>query len=174
RDLVPHMIRDQVMLIGPGSTGDIANMSEADVLRLPKTRGFDPRALVAFRFKAQKQHIVVLRLGSVCFSVGVITSDYRWDDRYAEVYSFWNAQNAFYPGEWPWDLKHARRVNWYGLTDKEALCAFRKGIYGGRQRFCRVADGGKASAKQHLDEYLWNKLGYDNTNGESVLRSIGK
>lgn len=104
-------------------------------------------------------------------------SDYLYDGQYAQVYSFWNDGCAFYTTEHAWDLQHARKVKWYGLTDREALCVFRKGIYGGPKRFCRVGDGGKqlsSSAKRHLDEYLWTKLDYDNTNGDDVLNKIGR
>ncbi|MBI3801890.1 MAG: hypothetical protein HY268_33580 [Deltaproteobacteria bacterium] len=177
KDLVPLMLRDQVMLIGPGSAGNIANMTDTDVLKLSNAKRRDLQYLVAFRTDARKGHIVVLRLGSVCFSVGVITSDYFYEDKYAEVYSFWNSDKKFYPKEDSWDLRHARQVKWFGLIDPEALCHFRKGIYGGPQRFCRVGDGGKqisASAKQHLDDYLWDKLKYNNENGDGVLSKIGK
>jgi hypothetical protein len=167
KDLVPLMIRDQVMLVGPGSTGDLANMSEAQVRGLPPSiQGFDPGALVAFRFRAQVEQIVVLRLGSVCFSVGVIKSKYFHDNRYAQVYSYWNPVGRFRPTEPPWDLQHARKVDWYGLTDMEALGFFRRGIYGGQQRFCQVLD-------QELHNYL-NRLGYNNTNGDAVLSKVGQ
>ena len=177
KDIVPLMLRDQVMLIGPGSIGDITNLTDAGVLNLPNFSKRDLQYVVAFRTAARNGHLVVLRLGSVCFSVGAIRSEYFYDDKYAEVYSSWNIGGTFYPNECSWDLQHARKVTWYGLTDNEALCCFRKGIYGGPQRFCRVGDGGKqisASAKNHLDEYLWNKLGYNNQNGEDILKQIGK
>jgi hypothetical protein len=179
KDLVPMMIREQVMLIGPGSTGSLANASDVEIRRLPVSadvsRG-DLQYLVAFRWGALKEHIVVLRLGSVCFSVGAITSDYFYNLRYDKVYSSWNPGDRFHLKESTWDLRHARKVNWYGLTDEQALCFFRKGIYGGAQRFCRVGDGGKeiaAKAKKHLDEYLC-KLGYNNANADEVLKRIGE
>jgi len=177
KDLVPLMLRDQVMLIGPGSIGNITNMSDTDVLGLRDARKRDLQYLVAFRTKARIGHLVVLRLGSVCFSVGVITSDYFYEEKYAEVYSFWNIERKLYPKEQSWDLQHARRVKWFGLIGPEALCYFRKGVYGGPQRFCRVGDGGKeisATAKQYLDTYLWEKLGYNNENGDAILAAIGK
>ena len=177
KDLVPLMIRDQIMLIGPGSIGNIADMRDEDVLKLPNARRRDLQYLTKFRTAARKGHLVALRLGSVCFSVGVIESDYFFENKHAKVFSYWNSNRQFYANEVPWDLQHARRVKWFGLTDMEALCHFRKGIYGGPQRFCRVGDGGKAisaTAKQCLDQYLSTRLKYNNENGDVILNLIGK
>jgi hypothetical protein len=154
----------------------MATMSDTEVLALPNASRRKLHYLVAFRTMARQGHLVVLRLGSVCFSVGVITSDYFYDSTYAADYSSWNEAKAFSPQEGPWDLQHARKVKWYGLTDRRALCCFRKGIYGGPQRFCRLGNGGKdicVSAKRRLDEYLQD-LGYNNQNGDEVLKKIGK
>jgi hypothetical protein len=173
KDLVPLMLEKQVMLIGPGNdTGDITGKDLNTFLKLTRT---DRSSLRSFRDEAKEGNLVVLRLGSVCFSVGAISSGYIYDDEYSDVYSYWN-DNKAKSGEQPWDLQHTRKVKWYVLSDRSAIYHFRKGIYGGAQRFCRLGDTGKdicVKAKEELDRYLIS-IGYDNNNGEQVLQQIGK
>jgi predicted Mrr-cat superfamily restriction endonuclease len=165
KDLVPPMLKDQVMLIGVGdSVGDITNMTKSDVLelKLPANSKLTERAwkrqlqyLVSFCYEAKKGELVVLCLGSVCFSVGVIKSDYFYDATYNHVYSYWNKDKRYDQKEQEWQLPHARSVKWFGLTDQQTLCHFRKGIYGGAQCFCKIRDVGEtARTKKILDDYL--------------------
>ena len=179
KDLTARMIEDQVMLIGPG-VDDISHLSDSDVLKLacaPKITKRELEILIRFRADEKRGQLVVLRLGSVCFCVGAIVSKYCFDSRYDKVYSYWNPDGRFCLSEVPWKLQHKRDVHWYVLSDRKALCHFRKGIYGGASRFCRLRDTSRnisvRSAKKALDSYLCDELHYDNSNAEDILKKIG-
>jgi len=172
KDLVPLMLEKGLMLIGPGDTDDITGLNRAaikdKVNNIPNGNPRDKSSagyLLGFR-DAKNGEIVVLRLGSVCFAVGVIIGDYKWSDEFKKVYSYWNKEKIYRQNDPPWDLQHTRKVEWFILKDAEALCYFRRGIYGGQQRFCQVQDS-------ELKNYLEEKLGYNGTNGREVLEKIG-
>ncbi len=167
KDLAPLMIEEGIMLLGPGYIGDISNKTDEDIkIDLAKDNYEGPRTLrmlISFR-DAVIGEIIVLRLGSVCLAVGVISGVYEWKNEFEEVCSYWNPGKK-YRAETPWKLQHTREVEWFILKDKEALCYFRRGIYGGQQRFCQVQE-------RELHDYL-DGLGYNGSNGGAILRRIG-
>ena len=133
KDLVPTMLENGVMIIGPGRIRDITS-PDNDKLTIEKKllKNGQPKndagSLIAFRDKAKEGAIVVLRLGSVCFAVGVIAGKYKWDNKYKEVCSYWNRNNKYdseiEKKEEGWDLQHTREVAWYVLKDNDLLSSF--------------------------------------------------
>ncbi len=173
KDLVPSMLVDGVMIIGPSrSTGDL------DKVNLTKLSGLgrnDKSALKCIKNRIKLNQIVVLRLGSVCFAVGSIKSDYKFNPKYSSVKSYWN-KGSLSPAEKSWSMEHVREVDWFILNDPEAIHFFRKGIYGSAMRLYRLGSGGKKpskTAKSELDTYLIKK-GYDGINANDILKLIGK
>ena len=63
KDLVPLMLRDHVMVIGPGSIGDISRLTDAEVRSLSTFKNNDLRCVIRFRTDARCGQLVVLRLG---------------------------------------------------------------------------------------------------------------
>lgn len=168
KDLLPIMIENKIMMIGPGDVGDISSIDKKTLEKLLKEKGINegkttPSMLISFR-DASEGEIVVLRLGSVCFAVGAIAGKYEWRKEYGKVYSYWNRDKKYDQSEDYWDLQHVRKVDWFVLKDEEAIYYFRRGIYG-RQRFSEVGD-------KKLRNYL-KKKGYDGKNGKEVLSAIG-
>jgi len=167
KDLVPLMLEKNLMLIGPGEISDISGMDKSEVsMRVKNKYPKDKRiALNLLQFRDVKNGaIVVLRLGSVCFAIGAICGEYEWREEFDKVYSSWNKEKEYRKNEEPWSLKHTRKVEWFILKDREALCYFRRGIYA-KQGFCHVQEA-------ELKEYL-KGLGYNGTNGREVLEKIG-
>ena len=79
-------------------------MSDSEVLDVSNAKKRDLQYVVKCRTVARNGQLVVLRLGSVCFSVGVIASEYFYENKYAEVFSSWNNDKKFYADEIPLDL----------------------------------------------------------------------
>ncbi len=174
KDLVPTMLKDGVMLVGPSKNiGDLAENYENKIANL-KPKSNTKSALKCIKNRMKIDQLIVLRLGSVCFSVGAIQSKYIFNLKYSHVISFWN-KNNYSPKEKPWSMQHTRKVNWYALNDERAIHYFRKGIYGSARRLYRLGDKGKKSevAKSELNAYLLD-LGYNNSNADEILKKIGK
>jgi hypothetical protein len=176
KDLVPHMIESGKMFVGPGSTtGDLASKSASEIKSISGLKNRVASSLISFKFKAKKKEMVVVRLGSVCFAVGSISSEYTHDLTYSNMLSYGNKSRLLSPSEDYWNLSHTRDVSWYVLKDPKAIHFFRKGIYGSPLRFYKLGSSGKnvsKVAKKELDVYL-KSIGYDNTNANSVLSTIG-
>jgi len=162
KDLIPTMIEEGLMMIGPGDNVYISSTNDVSSTNDMKYKS-DIKILKSF-CESKKGEIVVLRLGSVCFAVGAIDSPYERNDKFAKVKSYWNRTGSYDPNEQPWDLQHTKKVIWFILKDKEALFNFRRGIYA-KKRFCRVGD-------DRLHSYL-KKLDYNGTNGQDILSKIG-
>jgi len=173
KDLVPSMLNDGVMLVGPSrSTGDLTGK---DINKIPNLRSVDKSTLESIKSRIKMEQIIVLRLGSVCFAVGAIKSNYKFDPKYLNVTSYWN-NGSFSPAEDQWSMQHTREVNWYVLNQPKAIHYFRKGIYGNPRRLYRLGGRGKPIsklAKSELDSYLI-KLGYDGKNADHILKQIGQ
>lgn len=165
KDYMPLMLEEGVMMIGPGAIGDLTGLSAPQIeveLVAQGAKATDSGVLLCFRDRARENELVILRLGSVCFAVGAIAGPYEWRSQFDDVRSYWNAG---YRNEQSWDLQHVRKVDWFALKEREALCWFRRGIYGGQQRFCGVQD-------RELHSYM-QRLGYDGNNAGAVLEKIG-
>ncbi len=176
KDLVPHMLESGRMFIGPGAiTGDLAGKTAKEIKLIPKLKSRIASSLISFKFRAKEEEMVVVRLGSVCFAVGAISSEYIHNLDHSSMLSYGNKSRLLSPKEDYWNLSHTRNVNWYVLKDPKAIHFFRKGIYGSPLRFYKLGGAGKKVsrvAKSELDIYL-KDLGYDNTNANLVLGTIG-
>jgi len=169
KDLVPCMLNNKIMMMGPGDIGDISGKSNDEVKTLIKEaypsdkKSKDADMLISFR-DAPNGALVVLRLGSVCFAVGAISDIYVWNQKFGKVYGHWNSSRQYFSAEQYWDLQHTRKVKWFVLKDTQAIFFFRRGIYG-KQRFSKVWDTA-------LKKYLID-IQYDGVNGEEILSKIG-
>ena len=136
--------------------------------------------LITFLNKPKVGELVPLKTGIRLLRCRCCKFQLSIPPRVGQVWSHWNRKHR--EMELPWNLSHTRRVLWYVLWKPEAIHHFRKGIYGGSARFCRVGSGSMKKngpdpevgirARAALNDYLLS-LGYDNLNGKQVLEKIG-
>jgi len=127
RDYSQLCIDHDVMIMGPGATGDFRR-DDSDYTSLSgQRRG----AIRSFCYDAEPGDIVLLRRGHRVAAIGIIAENrYAWDRRFDDVYG--------------WDLQHSQRVCWQDqLSQQLDALQVSEGLFSSRKQiptFTRVGD----------------------------------
>ncbi|MEX2387054.1 MAG: hypothetical protein WD534_04170 [Phycisphaeraceae bacterium] len=121
RDYSKLFLDYDVMLLGPGDSGDIREASSEYVGWMASKVG----TIRDFCRKIEPGDYVIMRVGAQVVGVGIVPeADYCWDERFDDIHG--------------WDLQHMRRVCWLdGVADELVAMQEDGGLCGRGSMFSR-------------------------------------
>jgi hypothetical protein len=98
-------LKHDVMFLGPGHFGKYTADTYRDAVKAGSAKSKIVGNIASFHDDVRPGEIVLMRKGRRVEAIGVVASDYDWDETFDDIYG--------------WDLQHFRRVIWQEHLEKD-------------------------------------------------------